>query len=91
MYWQLLRGSVHHLKVHLQKNVSIVAGPIIVQRTVSLSIQRNWLIFVHVVWLVRLEVVVLVLLLEAQCLLLLLHISVLLSFLGFLIQGLLFM
>jgi hypothetical protein len=43
---------------------------------------------VHVV---LLEVVVLVLLLEAQCLLPLLHLSVLLSHLGFLIQGLLFM
>jgi len=82
---------MHHLKEHLQNHVSIVARKIIVQRTVSLSIQRNWLIFVQVVLLVRLEVVVLVLHLEAQCLLLPLHLSVLLSLLGFLIQGLRFM
>ena len=59
--WQLIRGPVH------PKNpVSIVAGLIILQTPILLSIQRSWLNFVPVVLLV---VVVLRPLLEVQVLL----------------------
>ena len=76
-----------HLDVALQNLMSITRRFIIVQKTALLGIQRNWLSIVHVM----LVGVVHLPLLEAPCLFLLPHPSVLLNRLEFLIQELLFM
>ena len=87
--WQLLRGPVHPI-VPLHSPVGIVAGPVISQTIVSLSVQRSWLSIVRGVLLMVVVVMVLVPLLEAQFQWLPPRLLVLLR-LGCLIQGLLFM